>query len=358
MRQSAIGNVNPIISYAVVIWLSIASAFANDGDDFTLRDGALIVTAVTRSHQESDFQSYKRLQKAHPERRIQFSSDVTSGYWNLTITENAIEGALRYWPYFLDDTIYQSSTALSVSREIWNKIREAGSTDFTLYIEENEALFCNGQLRKRDDGRLKIIFDDVVQLVPVIYADLEGIASEKENGAKLGACEASLTILDNRDNPVVLRLDAKAAGRQEPSSLSVAVVRVESGGSVKERIRNALSNGERAAVYGIHFDFDAATIRPDSAPVLEAIAELLDENPDLDLSLEGHTDWIGDDAWNQDLSERRAQSVMGYLVREFGIDATRLRAIGFGKSRAIPGSDQTTLVGRAINRRVEVVTMQ
>ena len=358
MHQSVIRIINPVIAFVAVIWSGIPSAFANDGDNFTLKDGALIVTAITRSHQESDFQSYKRIQKVHPERQIQFSSDVTSGYWNLTITESAIEEAERYWPYFLDNTTYQSSTALSVSRNIWSKVSNAGSADFTLYIEENEQLFCNGKLRKRDDGQLKLIFDDVVQPIPVIYADLEGIASEKENGAKLGVCEASLTILDNKANPVVLRLEANAAGRQEPSSLSVAVVRVESGTPVKERIRDALSKDERATLYGIHFDFDEATIRPDSTPVLKAIAELLDENPGLDLSLEGHTDWIGDDAWNQNLSERRALSVMNNLVQEFGIDATRLRAVGFGKSRPIAGSDQTTLVGRAINRRVEVVAMQ
>ena len=358
MRRSMNRITNLVIAFIAIIWSSIASAFAGDGDYFTLKDGALIVTAITRSHQESDFQSYKRIQKAHPERRIRYSSDVTSGYWNLTITEKAIEGAERYWPYFLDNTTYQSSTALSVSRDIWDKISNAGSADFTLYIEENEPLFCNGQLRKREDGQLKLIFDDVVQPVPVINADLEGIASDKENGAKLGVCEASLTILDNKANPVILRLEANAAGHQEPSSLSVTVVRIESGGSVKERIHNALLKRERAALYGIHFDFDESTIRLDSAPVLRAIAELLHENPGLDLSLEGHTDWIGDDAWNQNLSERRALSVMSYLVQEFDIDAARLRATGFGKSRPIAESDQTTLVGRAINRRVEVLVKQ
>ena len=130
-------------------------------------------------------------------------------YWNLTITEKAIEEAERYWPYFLDNTTYKSSTALSVSRDIWDKISNTGSADFTLYIEENEQLFCNGQLRTRDDGQLKLIFDDVVQPVPVIYAELEGIASEKGNGAKLGVCEASLTILDNKANPVILRMEAR-----------------------------------------------------------------------------------------------------------------------------------------------------
>lgn len=358
MLQSAIRIITFVIAFNAVTWSGIPSSPANDGDEFTLKDGALIVTAITRSHRESDFQSYKRIQTTQPERRIQYSSDVTSGYWNLTIAEKAIEEAVRYWPYFLDNTTYQSSTALSVSRKIWDEISNVGSTDFTLYIEENEQLYCNGPLKKRGDGELTLIFDDVVQSVPVIHADLEGIASEKENGANLGACEASLTILDNKANPVILRLEANAAGHREPSSLSVTVVRVESGGSVKERIRDALSKGERAALYGIHFDFDEATIRPDSAPVLKAIAELLDENPGLDLSLEGHTDWIGDDAWNQNLSERRALSVMNNLVQEFGIDAGRLRGMGFGKSRPIAGSDQTTLVGRAINRRVEIVAMQ
>ncbi|MEL6962542.1 MAG: OmpA family protein [Pseudomonadota bacterium] len=358
MHQSVLGISKFIIAFMTVVWSSTTPASANDGYDFTLKKGALIVTAITRSHQESDFQSYKRILKAHPDRQIQYSSDVTSGYWNLTISENAVAEAGRYWPYFLNNTTYQSSTALSVSRGIWDKINDAGSADFTLYIAENEELFCNGQLRRRDKGVLELIFDDVVQPIPVIYADLQGTASEKEIGATLGDCNASLAILDNRSNPVILRLEANSAGRHEPSSLSVTVVRIESGGPIKERLLDALSKGERAPLYGIHFDFGEATIRPDSAPVLEAIAELLQENPRLALSLEGHTDWIGDDAWNQDLSERRALAVMSNLVQSFGVDAARLDAVGFGKSRPIAGSDQTTLVGRAINRRVEVVAIQ
>jgi len=335
-----------------------SSSSADDHHDFLLEDGALIVTAITRSHEESDFQSYKRIRKICPDRQIQYSSDVTTGDKNLTITENAVRDASRYLPYFLDNTDYKSSTALSVSRSIWEDLKNQGATEFSLYMTEKEELFCEGQLTNLGEGTIELIFDDAVQLVPVVEAKLEGSALEKGSGASLGFCEASLTVLDHGDNPVILRLDAEAAGQREPSRLSVAVVRLESGRSVKERIENALSEGERAALYGLHFDFGKATIRSDSAPVLRAIAELLAEKSKLSLSLEGHTDWIGEEAWNQALSEQRALAVKAYLVEQFGINTDRLQARGLGEIMPVPGSDQNTLVGRAINRRVEAVLIQ
>ncbi len=331
---------------------------ADDRRDFLLEDGALIVTAIARSHKESDFQSYKRIPKMRPDRKIQYSSDVTTGYWNLTITENAVRDASRYWPYFLDNMDYKSSTALAVSESVWEDLKSRGAAEFSLYMAEKEELFCEGELTRLGEENIELIFDDTVQLVPVVEARLEGSALVKGSDVSLGSCEADLTILDHGDNPVILRLDAKAAGHREPSRLSVTVVRLDSGRSIKERIENALSDGERAALYGIHFDFGKATIRSDSAPVLRAIAELLEEKSELGLRLEGHTDWIGDEAWNQTLSEQRALAVKTYLVEQFGINSGRLQASGFGEFKPVPGSDQNTLVGRAINRRVEAVIVQ
>jgi outer membrane protein OmpA-like peptidoglycan-associated protein len=106
---------------------------------------------------------------------------------------------------------------------------------------------------------------------------------------------------------------------------------------------------------GVNFDFDKADIRPDAAVILDEAASLLKDAlgdcPNRSVSVEGHTDAVGADAYNQDLSERRANSVMDYLVGK-GLPASRLSAKGFGESNPIATNE--TPEGRALNRRVEL----
>jgi outer membrane protein OmpA-like peptidoglycan-associated protein len=104
---------------------------------------------------------------------------------------------------------------------------------------------------------------------------------------------------------------------------------------------------------GIYFDFDKATIRPESRPTLEDAAKILIENPTITVEIQGHTDSVGSDKYNQRLSEKRAKAVVNYLVQELGIDNGRLTAKGYGESR--PVAENTTEEGRALNRRVEFV---
>jgi OOP family OmpA-OmpF porin len=99
------------------------------------------------------------------------------------------------------------------------------------------------------------------------------------------------------------------------------------------------------------FDFDKTEIRPDSAPVLDAAASVLQDNPDVRISIEGHTDSIGTDEYNQGLSLRRAEAVFRYLVNR-GVAPERMEAVGYGESR--PVADNETEIGRQQNRRTEL----
>lgn len=103
---------------------------------------------------------------------------------------------------------------------------------------------------------------------------------------------------------------------------------------------------------GIRFDVNKATIKPESMGVINSIYKILNDNPDLKFSIEGHTDSDGNDALNQTLSEKRAQSVMNMLVK-MGISANRLSFKGFGESKPI--TDNSSAEGKANNRRVEFV---
>jgi outer membrane protein OmpA-like peptidoglycan-associated protein len=106
-------------------------------------------------------------------------------------------------------------------------------------------------------------------------------------------------------------------------------------------------------VYGIYFDFGNATIKPESEPVIREIAALLARNAGWKLSIEGHTDNIGGDAYNLDLSKQRAAAVKTVLVKQHSGAADRLTTAGYGPSR--PKESNDTLAGRARNRRVELV---
>lgn len=109
---------------------------------------------------------------------------------------------------------------------------------------------------------------------------------------------------------------------------------------------------------GVNFDFDKDTLRPDAVVILDEAAEILNKYPELKVEVAGHTDSIGTDAYNQDLSQRRAQVVYNYLAGK-GIDAGRMVGpTGYGEARPIApntnedGSDNPE--GRARNRRTEL----
>jgi OOP family OmpA-OmpF porin len=107
-----------------------------------------------------------------------------------------------------------------------------------------------------------------------------------------------------------------------------------------------------ATIGGAQFDFNKAAIKPAGRDVLDKAVKTLKDNPDLRVVVEGHTDSIGSEAYNQKLSERRAEAVRAYLVSQ-GIAASRISTRGYGKTR--PVASNKTEAGRAENRRAEII---
>ena len=107
----------------------------------------------------------------------------------------------------------------------------------------------------------------------------------------------------------------------------------------------------------IQFAFNSATITPDAARILDEIGKALTSSQLASscFRLEGHTDSVGSDAFNDRLSRRRAEAVVGYLVAKFGVERQRLVAIGYGKRQPI--GDNQTEDGRQRNRRVKIANM-
>jgi OOP family OmpA-OmpF porin len=108
-----------------------------------------------------------------------------------------------------------------------------------------------------------------------------------------------------------------------------------------------------ASVYGIHFDFNKTTVKPESESTLKEIAKLLKQNPKLNLYVVGHTDNVGKIDYNMQLSKARAEAVVKALVSTYGIDQNRLDPYGVGP--LAPVSSNETEEGQALNRRVELV---
>ncbi len=102
----------------------------------------------------------------------------------------------------------------------------------------------------------------------------------------------------------------------------------------------------------IHFEFNKATIRPESFPILDAIVDVLQSNQAITLEIQGHTDNVGSAQYNKKLSQSRADSVRAYLGAH-GISVARLVAVGYGMAQ--PVVPNNTAANRALNRRVQFI---
>lgn len=116
-------------------------------------------------------------------------------------------------------------------------------------------------------------------------------------------------------------------------------------------ILTALNADGHIALY-INFETGKSDIKPESQKIIDQLVEMLKTNPTIKISVEGHTDNVGNPQSNQTLSENRAKAVMNAIISK-GIDKSRLSSKGWGQTNPI--SDNKTEDGKAKNRRVEIV---
>ena len=144
-----------------------------------------------------------------------------------------------------------------------------------------------------------------------------------------------------------------SAVNQKGESFKMVLAAAGDDAGMREALDRSLATSCRAAVYGFYFATNSATPEPESRPMFRTVAEVLAKHPDWTLTVEGHTDSIGNAAANKQLAERRAASVVKELTTQHGVASSRLVPAGFGASR--PVAPNATLEGRARNRRVELV---
>jgi outer membrane protein OmpA-like peptidoglycan-associated protein/tetratricopeptide (TPR) repeat protein len=183
--------------------------------------------------------------------------------------------------------------------------------------------------------------------------------------------EATIEIVDNLKNEIIASFTSNSATGKYLVSLpagrnyGIAVKKdnylfhsenfdIPNTAAYQEVVKDvALKNiavGSKIILKNIFFDFDKATLRPESTNELERLTKLLTDVPTLKIEISGHTDSKGADDYNKTLSNNRAKAVLDYLVKA-GIAAGRLTSVGYGEEQPIAGNE--TDEGRQLNRRTE-----
>ncbi len=157
-----------------------------------------------------------------------------------------------------------------------------------------------------------------------------------------------VTATDDKGRESVVSNEACAATPAPP----MAMQEVKKESAAAAAVAKEMFEKGRATI-NIEFDTNKAVVKPRYHEEIKKFAEVMKNYPELKVIIEGHTDNVGGKAYNQKLSQRRAESVKKYMVDKFGIDASRLTAKGYGMSKPI--ADNKTKAGKQKNRRVEAV---
>lgn len=254
-------------------------------------------------------------------------------------------------------------TRLRLSDKAFQEIKSNGQTNFTYadiwYVPNGVKLTHQGGVLTRvepEDVKYPMIVNDQRIDLPVIH--LKGTMTVPDKDPRPASqrpkhSDGELFVLDDVADPLILNWRLKDP-LYHNGNFRVEVVKINFPVAKPENVlEKQLTEQKRAVTYGIYFDFNKDTLKPESEPVLKEIAQTMADNPGWKLTVEGHTDNVGGDPYNLELSKRRAAAVKQALVSQYNIAPERLLTGGFGASRPIETND--TLEGRARNRRVELV---
>lgn len=304
--------------------LQITTQFANDfGKD---ADATVNVVAVTPQLIRISYTST---------RGIYTNRDIL-----MSDRQSATAYVLGYAPRM--PVLIDGSTSLGLSATVLAQLRSSGSAPLTLiHSEKLERIDC---LLKTTavDAKVPLIIEDRVVDIPTIQTEVECGGGGQRTG------RGTLIFANDVNNPLLIESALRFNWERRPRT--ERVTRVAAGRGMRAEMEQSLDTLNAYDVYGLHFDFDKAKLRPDTAQLVREIALMLHANPNWVVQIGGHTDSIGDAVYNYRLSADRASAVRQALIDQ-GIASARLKAIGYGESR--PKTDNETFVGRAINRRVE-----
>ena len=377
--------------------LTVVTAIAQFGGDYeSIKQIQQVSASAVRLSYRADNvpNPLEGLQKLSGDKAPKSSGSVTG---SRTVRTEDLRSAHDYMQWFGPNQpeVMPGSTAISVSREVLVELKDQGETEFSFRIGGLKGMAGSllGALGQMAGGGAAGAPKETKDLADMGRGQctLKRAGSEltsfpvllNDRRVSLPAVHAQCTtddglndfyFLDDLDNPLALAWKltgsdtlqvvkisyppppAASPGAASSSGAGGAGAGAGSGGgggAGGQHIEQELKQTGQAEVYGIYFDFASDKIKPESEPVLREIADALNHNPSWKLRVEGHTDNIGGDEYNLDLSQRRAEAVKSALVNRYHIAAARLTPKGFGATR--PKEPNDTLAGRARNRRVELV---
>ena len=342
-----------------------AQAFAAEPFRLPLVEGLVEVSAVQRPRgDEEHILTFTQVTPEHLVIGVEFRElkdgvvDVSSKTRRIRRVDLVASNRLNQVFQDGDAELFPASTMGMLSAKTLAELKAAGRSAMVMGTIAGYGEEANRELppllnvtagRKYFRGDLVRVGTGTVPLTVQVTGEARVLQTVRARGDfKVGSDSVTmeLWVLDDPDFPLVLK---SAQGRSLGQTVRLDYPVAQPRASVLEE---SLTEACRAELHGIYFDFGQATLLPASQPALAAVAKLMADNPGWTLRIEGHTDNVGGAAYNLDLSKRRANAVREALTVGYKLPPARLQADGLGAGK--PVASNTTLEGRAANRRVEL----
>ena len=261
-----------------------------------------------------------------PNGDLYFSSNGHPGFGGLDI-------------YYISLTTHHSPLTTQLSHPGWPLNSQGDDFGMTFEGKKNQGFFCSSRGDQRGNDHIYSFYN------PEIVQTLKGWVYEQD-GYELPAAQVYMVGNDGTNLRLSVRSDGSFTQEIKPGVDYVILgtckgylnhqeeLRVEASKTSKEHVLQfPLANiSAPVLIENIFYDFNKATLRPESATALDELVRLLNENPNVTIELSAHTDCRGSDEYNERLSQRRAESVVNYLIQH-GIAADRLTPKGYGEGR-------------------------
>ena len=376
-REPLSGSRNAAATFPA--WTPAANATTDPVGPAPLKEGMLVVTAI--ADEQGDYESMKQITRVEPSGttlsyhadlpQVQNSSQKQVDGSRTVLAEDLLS-AHDYAEHFGTDDppSYPGTTAISASRDVLAELKTSGHTNFSFRrvggaaalaslvgnlaaIAGTDAKGTGGDALEKM-GKEECVLErasDGLFAFPVLLNQERTVLPAVHAHCTTDDGPADFYILDQAAYPLMLSFKLGEGSQLQVIKITYPAQKKPT--AAPDKLEQDLQEKKKVEIYGIYFNFASDRLKPESTPVLQEIARVMRAHPDWKLSVSGHTDNIGGDAYNLDLSKRRTAAVKQALVTEYSIAPERLATDGYGSSRPVETND--TLEGRARNRRVELV---